>query len=199
MGEQTWMKDLEFREDDHVYLLGGVEIPSVTRLMEPLSRHEYERVSEWTLRKAAERGTAVHNAIENYIKFGLDDTDPEYKGYMDSFHEWWAMSDPEVIGSEMRVYHKTLRYAGTIDLVAKIDGKVTLIDYKTTSRLMDKNLRVQLEAYAQALKSHGIEVERKMALHLKSEGWRAPEYDRMDPEALRVFTSLKCLYDYMRR
>ncbi len=192
--------ELVFSEEGHKYLLDGVEIPSVTQVMEPLSQHEYTRVDEQTLMRAADRGTMVHNAIENYIKFGIDDCPEEHRGYMDAFLEWWGLTGPEAVGSELRTYHKLYRYAGTIDLVAMIDGKLTLIDYKTTYKLMDKNVRVQLEAYAQALRSHGIIIERKMVLHLHKDGkWSAPEYLPMDAEALRVFNSCKCLCDYLAK
>ena len=191
------MDGLEFEDSTHIYRLDSVEIPSVTRIMEPLSRHEYGKVDPYTLNRAASRGTAVHNAIENFIKYELDDTDPEYRGYMDGFLEWWELRKPVVVGSEVRVYHKLFGYAGTVDLVAYIDGVLNLIDYKTTSKLIDKNCRVQLEAYSQALDSHGVKVAKKRILHLGKEGkWKDPEYQVKDAEAWRVFTSLKVVYDF---
>lgn len=200
MGLSIELPELTFLDEGHTYHLDGAMIPSVTEIMRPLSRHEYTGVSEATLIAAADRGTAVHNAIENWIKFGMDDIDPDYRGYLDAFHEFWDRYSPEPEGSEIRTYHKLYRYAGTIDLLARIDGKLAVVDYKTTYRLIDKNVRVQLEAYSQALKSHGIEVEKKIALHLGKDGrWKAPEYPVKDAEALRVFNSLKCLYDYMEQ
>ena len=189
--------ELQFEEASHIYLLNGLEIPSVTSVMEPLSRYEYSRVDERTLDTAAHRGTAIHNSIENWIKFGLEDVDPEFQGYMDGFLEWWNLRKPEVIGSEVRIYHKLMRYAGTADMVAIIDGKLNLIDFKTTYRLIEKNCRVQLEAYSQALASHGIMVEQKRILHLTKGGkWQEPEFPNKDKEAWMVFGSLKCLYDF---
>ena len=57
--------ELVFEEEKHIYMLNGLEIPSVTRIMEPLSQHEYGAIDKWVLEKAANRGTAVHNSIEN--------------------------------------------------------------------------------------------------------------------------------------
>lgn len=180
-------------------MLNGIEIPSVTQVMTPLSMYEYSRVDEKTLAHAAGKGTIVHNAIENWLKFGLDDTDPQYHGYMDGFLEWWNLNKPEMIGSEVRVYHKLYGYAGTVDLIAVIDGKLNLIDYKTTYKLIDRNCRVQLEAYSKALESHGIQVEEKRILHLGKDGkWKDPRYEAKDAEAWRVFTSLKCIHDYLK-
>ena len=194
------LPELTFEEKTHRYILNNeLEIPSVTKIMELLSYKEYGMIDQRILDNAANRGTIVHNAIENFIKYGIDYTDPEFQGYIDGFLDWWKQEDPKVIGSEIRTFHRILSYGGTIDLVAEIGGKVTMVDYKTTYRLVERNCRVQLEAYAQALKSHGINIERKMILHLSKDGkWKAPEFEAADAEAWRVFGSLKCLYDFMR-
>lgn len=190
--------ELTFDEGPHIYRLYGSEIPSVSAVMEPLSNFEYGSINEKVLNNAAERGTSVHNSIENWIKFGINDTDDEYMGYFRGFEEWWNINKPEVIGSEMRVYHKLLRYAGTIDLLAIIDGKITVVDFKTTSRLVEKNCGVQLEAYAQALGSHGISVEGKRILHLSIDGkWNEVIFPEKDMTRWRVFGSLKTIYDYI--
>lgn len=192
------MTGLEFLEEEHIYLLDGVQIPSVSKLMEPLSQHEYGKIDKMTLLAAAIRGTAVHNAIENCLKYGMEDIDPEYGSYLEAFKGWRDEVKPEPVGSEVRVYHKLSRYAGTADLIAVVGGKLTLIDYKTSYKLAEKNVRVQLEAYSQALASHGIIIEGKTALHLTKDGkWKAHDFPARDAEALRVFNSLKCLYDYL--
>lgn len=194
------LPELEFSEENHIYRLRGAEIPSVSAVMGPLSRHEYGGVDERTLNNAAARGTTVHNAIENWIKYGIEDIDPDLRGYMDGFLEWWGQMKPELIGSEIRTYHQLMGYGGTVDLLAKIGDEIALVDFKTTSRLIDKNCRVQLEAYAQALASHGIRIDKKLILHLGKDGkWKAPEFPARDGEAWSVFGSLKCIYDYLRK
>ena len=179
------MTGLEFLEEEHIYLLDGVQIPSVSKLMEPLSQHEYMKIDKMTLLAAC-------------LKYGMEDIDPEYGSYLEAFKEWRDEVKPEPVGSEVRVYHKLSRYAGTADLIAVVGGKLTLIDYKTSYKLAEKNVRVQLEAYSQALASHGIIIEGKTALHLTKDGkWKAHDFPARDAEALRVFNSLKCLYDYL--
>lgn len=193
------LPELTFDDGPHIYRLDGVEIPSVTSLMEPLSRSEYAKIDAHTLERAAKRGTSVHFAIENWLKFGIDDSEPEFHGYMDAFLDWYEKFNPEIIGSEVRVYHKLFRYAGTIDILAKIGGKVTLIDTKTTSRLIEKNCRVQTEGYAQACSSHGFAIEDKHILLLNAKGqWKYPQYPAKDAEAWRVMTSLKTIYDFQK-
>ncbi len=63
--------ELTFEEERHLYYLNGLEVPSVTTLMKPLSSDFYSTVDPEVLNKAAKRGTAIHNAVENYAKFGM--------------------------------------------------------------------------------------------------------------------------------
>lgn len=188
--------ELTFDIGPHLYRLCGEVIPSVTQIMQPLSQKKYGGIREETLRKAAEKGEAVHEGCENWLKYGIEDVPLEYMGYFRAFKEWWSIRNPSLIGSEVRIYHKLYRYAGTVDLLVYIDGRLTLVDIKTTWNLEEKLCRTQLEAYAQALASHGITVEGKRILHLKRDGkWRDPQFPLKDTERLKVFQALKVVYD----
>lgn len=193
------MPELTFDDATHIYRLDGVEIPSVSRIMEPLKSATYAGVSEKTLQRAANRGTSAHNSIENYIKFSIEDVHPEHRPYFDAFLEWWAKNNPVVVGSEIRVYHKILRYGGTIDLLCYIGDKLTLIDFKTTYSVSDMSCGVQLEAYEKALASHDIFVDQKMILHLKKDGkHKELPYPANDSRRWRAFGGLKVVYDYIQ-
>ncbi len=191
------LPELTFEEGPHIYRLNGVQIPSVSRLMEPLKAVCYSGVSDKTLARAAEKGTAVHNSIENWVKFGIDDVPAEHRGYFDAFLAWQEKYKPEIIASEMKVYHKLYEYGATIDCLCILGGELSLVDYKTTYTLLEMSCGVQLEAYSQALASHGIHIQRKHILHMKKDGRYAfPEFPAKDPTRWRVVGSLKCLYDY---
>ena len=58
--------ELTFNEFNHTYRLDELIIPSVTTLMKPLSDDVYRTVDPEVLEKAARRGTAIHNAVENF-------------------------------------------------------------------------------------------------------------------------------------
>lgn len=195
------LPELTFEDSTHTYRLNGVIIPSVSTLMEPLIAAKYNGISEATLNRAADKGTSVHNAIENYIKFGIEDVPPEHQPYFDGFLEWWNEKKPIPVASELRCYHKLLMYGGTLDLLVIEDGILTLTDIKTTYTVYDMTCRVQLEAYSQALASHGIRIGKKQILHLtKDRGKKMHDhYQLQDAEAWRVFGSLKCVNDYIGR
>ena len=90
-----------FGSTEKAYPLDGVEIPSVSRVMEPLKASSYAGISEKTLARAADKGSSVHNSIENWLKFGIDDIPEEHRPYFDGFLEWWDEYQPEVIASEV--------------------------------------------------------------------------------------------------
>lgn len=197
------LPELTFDEATHIYRLDGIQIPSVSRLMEPLKDAAYKGISERTLRRAADKGSSVHDSIENFIKFQILDVNPEHKLFFQAFMDWWEENQPIVVGSEIRIYHKLLRYGGTVDLLCYLRDKETgewkliLIDFKTTYALQDITCGIQLEAYERALASHGVQVDGKMILHLKRDGrFKEKPYPASDSYRWRVFGALKCVYDY---
>lgn len=189
---------LTFEEGPHIYRLNGLVIPSVSEVMEPLRAVHYAGISEKTLEKAAAKGTSVHNAIENFLKFEIDDISAENYAYFEAFMDWYRYRKPELIGSEIRLYHKILRYGGTCDLLCFINSEIWLIDFKTTYEISDMTCGVQLEAYAQALASFGFKIDKKMILQLKRDAtWNEHLYPASDPKRWRVFGALKTVHDYI--
>ena len=190
----------EFDERRHIYKLDGVQIPSVTKIMRSLSRDYYGTVDPVILAAAAKRGKEVHQGIENFLKFGIDDIPPEHEGYYQAFKAWYEAKQPEILTTESRIYHKTLRYAGTADLICVLGCKGTmyLVDFKTSFKIADKLARVQSEAYAKAFESHGITIERKAIVQLKSDSnWHMQEFDPKDHPAWSIFGGLLEQYHFM--
>lgn len=193
------LPELEFIEEPHIYLLDGVEIPSVSTVMKPLSSSVYGDVDPQVLSMAANRGTIVHEAIENYLHYGIEDIPTTYAGYLDAFIQFWKDYRPTIVAVEHRMYHKYLKYAGTVDLLLLIDDELWLIDNKTSSKVEKMLTRVQLEAYKKGLATHGIRVQRKAILHLKKTGkYSLVEHPAEDQKAWDVFTASKTVYDYIK-
>lgn len=192
------VEGLEFEDKTHTYTLNGIVIPSVSQVIAPLSNAKYSGISVRTLARAADKGTSVHNSIENWIKFGIEDIPPEHIGYFDAFRKWWDRYKPEPVGSEVRICHQLMQYGGTADFVGYIEDELTLIDYKSTYTISDMTCGVQLESYSQALKSMGVFLQRKKILHLKKDGrFEIREYPMNDTARWRVFGALKTVYDYV--
>lgn len=191
------VQGLTFDEVEHVYRVNGIVMPSVTQIMRPLKDTEYHDVPESVMRVAADRGTKVHVAIDDYYTFGIEDIDPRYDGFFRAFLDWNDAVKPEPLATEQVLYHPHLRYCGTADLVAKIGDEVVLADYKTTATVSDMLVRVQLQAYESALREHGVSVTQKRIIQIRDGMYKEYIYPARDVEAWKVFLALKSVWDYI--
>jgi len=111
---------------------------------------------KWISREAQNIGSDVHKWIELWIKFKIHggsavaDYPYEVKTPMENFHKWVESREVEWIDSEKKVYSKFWNYAGTIDALAKINGELYVIDFKTSAKIY-KEYYLQIYGYAQAI------------------------------------------------
>ena len=119
------------------------------------------------LDQAATKGSYVHDAIEDYIQNGNDlDMDTVLAGYRTevgyaygSFRAWWDIITKRNVKVIMQEYKLVCPwFGGTLDLLVEIDGRVYLLDFKTSNHPSYKYF-LQLAAYIYILKYYyGIEV-----------------------------------------
>ena len=161
---------LKFDASKHIYEVDGKVLPSVTSIIN-FRPDPFRGISKEVLDAAADRGTVVHEAIETWLEYKLDVlVNEEHRGYFSAFVTWFGNHDVEPLATELGLYHPVLMYAGKLDMLANVDGMVTLVDYKTASSIDEVAYGMQLEAYRQALKMHGVEVSKKLILQLKADG-----------------------------
>lgn len=105
--------------------------------------------AETLLEQAARRGTAVHAFVQHYMETGtLLDTSgypPEYAPYFQGIAAFLWDYDPRPLEVEQLVVHPELGYAGRLDLIAEVEHKRTLLDYKSNPQG-----RIYTEAHVQA-------------------------------------------------
>ncbi len=188
--------ELQFEERKHIYLLNGVEIPSMTTIMRPLSDKVYGPIDKEVLSTAARKGTIVHNAIENYLEFEIEDCPEEQRGYFDAFMDWLVKTGPSIVATERQVYHKILLYAGTCDLLCQIKGAMTLVDYKTSYQVQPMLHSIQLEGYGRAWESQGLKIDDRIILHLKKDGKYTVYHYPASAEHYSVVSALMTLHNY---
>ncbi len=118
-------------------------------------RYAHKEISK----EAQNIGSDVHKWIELHIRSKMDDGHlfveypDDVKVSMENFHKWLAMADKrgiEWLGSEKKIYSKVWNYAGTIDALAKINGELYVIDFKTSAKIY-KEYYLQVYGYAQAV------------------------------------------------
>lgn len=118
--------------------------------------------------QAAARGDRVHNYAEQLAlrHMGQDHALSQAHealaandelGFARHFEAWWKDYRVEPLAAEVTVWNESVGYAGTIDLVARIGGKVCLVDYKTRGtdrdgivKSPDAKVIMQLAAAAKA-------------------------------------------------
>ncbi len=139
----------------------GRAYPSVTTVTGLLKK---QFIKEWRERvgeaeankisaKASGRGTRVHSLCEDYLS-NLEVT----PNYFDL--ELWRTFTPyldrinNIHALETKLYSDHLEVAGTVDCIAEFDGKLSVIDFKTSSRVKNHNdihdYYMQCSAYAVA-------------------------------------------------
>lgn len=111
-------------------------------------------------RSAAELGTAVHAACEQYALTGIRPAvDAELAPFLDQFDKWLDQFQPEYVATEVTVFNETYGYAGTCDAFLNVGGVRTIVDYKTSAKSFDKQgkptgpypeVALQLAAYRHA-------------------------------------------------
>jgi len=139
----------------------GFSYPSVTTVTGLLNKAS---IMEWRKRvgeaeankisnRAATRGTRVHQLCEDYLRTGSanpDIFDKEMFGeivpFLDNIDKIHCLETP--------LYSDHLRVAGTVDCIAEYNGKLKVIDFKTSSRVKSRddihNYFMQCAAYSVA-------------------------------------------------
>lgn len=139
--------DVEFIEDHHIYLLDGVIVPSVSRIIAWRSGDPYSQVPAHILLKAQVYGTRVHEAIERYVKTLEVGEYAEEVGKYAELEERYNI----VIEDTERIITYGKMYAGRYDMLGTVDGDPALLDIKTTYRINKEHLALQLGLYRMAL------------------------------------------------
>lgn len=162
---------LEYFDDEHLYLVDGVMVPSITQILAHRFGRKYENVNRDVLRRAAEAGTAVHEAIERYCTTGEESDLPELRNFKFLQRRYGF----EVLQNEVPVIlfdtwdeWKPIA-AGRVDLVLS-NGCLVGADIKRTSTLDKEYLAYQLNLYRIAYRhTYGEEWQALRAIHLRND------------------------------
>tara|TARA_R100001086_G_scaffold81074_1_gene39718 strand:- start:2622 stop:3356 length:735 start_codon:yes stop_codon:yes gene_type:complete len=126
--------------------------------------------------KAADRGTLVHDLAEKYMHGeSVEAEDEEICKHLMSFEKFWRDNEIQMIDTELFMWHKDVPWAGTCDIIAKMNGKYAIIDIKTGGYY--KSHEIQLNMYAELLsKITGEEIGILAGLYTKGKWIKEPNY-----------------------
>ena len=161
--------ELEYIDESHTYLVDGVIVPSVTQLLGKKFGHKYDGINPEVLKRAAEKGTAVHNAIEEWCKHGTESDLPE----LYNFRFLQRQYNFEVLANEVPVIlfdNESPITCGRLDLVLKMGDEIGLADIKRTSALDKEYLGYQLNIYRLAYQqTYGEDITFLRGVHLRED------------------------------
>ena len=145
------------------YEIDGTWYPRVTKIVEikakPALYRFYAELNNFAegesiKEKSASEGTLIHEAAEKIFIGESPIIDPSIAPSIEALVNFVERKniqvDPEFV--EKRVVHYGDRYAGTLDAVALIDGKLGILDIKT-SQAIYRDYNLQTSAYIAALHS----------------------------------------------
>ena len=232
--EQNEKKRLDFNPelkqinflDRRVYKRGeGVYYPSVTTILQYMPKNKFFETwmkdvghnADLIMRKAGKEGTQVHEAAEQLVEgkevswmddFGKAKYSQLVWEMILKFADFWKTYKPELISSEQFVWSDKYKFAGTADIVCKMNDQVWLIDLKTSNSI-HKSYDLQLASYAKALEeSRGIKIERTVIVRLiaqsrgpskqkkviQGKGWKLLQIDDIEKN-FELFRLIYKLYE----
>lgn len=149
----------------------GNRYPSITTVLSILSR---QSIMEWRQRvgaeeankistQAARRGTKVHSMCEDYLNNELD-----LSKYLPSDKQTFMSLKPvldqkvnNIHAQEIALWSDYLKVAGRCDCIAEWDGKLSVIDFKTSRRLKKKE---HISSYFQQASAYAVMYEERTGI-----------------------------------
>ena len=126
----------------------GTRLPSVTTVLGAMKK---DAIMAWRKRvgaaaanaiskKATGRGTNVHTLCERYLNNDpLGDVMPDAKEMFLSLKPLLNRID-NIHYQECALWSKQLGMAGRVDVIAEFDGKLSVIDFKTSKKIKSKSM-----------------------------------------------------------
>lgn len=157
------------------YIIGDAWYPRVTRIVSIKNKpglngflNEFGPAAAKAIsEKSAEEGTLVHAVAEALLMGENPDIPSEIAPAISAFQSFREHKDIEIAdgGIERRILHSEHRYAGTIDVLAKINGKLGVLDIKTSQGIY-RDYNLQTAAYTEALLDEFPDIETRWILRI---------------------------------
>ena len=158
------------------YEIDGFWYPRVTKIVEikakPALYHFYANMANFAAgekvkKQSAEEGTMIHEAVEAILTGGKPEIDPSITPSIIAFAEFIEKKNIQVDRDfvEHRLVNFEHRYAGTLDAIAMIDGKLGILDIKTSQEIY-RDYNLQTSAYIAAMRDIVKKIETRWILRI---------------------------------
>ena len=119
-------------------------------------------VANYVARTASARGTKVHHMCEDYLNNQHIEWPEKWKEHEKDFLPWCLFGQlrnkvlgniDEIYAQDCSLYSDKYRVAGRVDCIAKYNGELSIIDFKTSTKersdAWNENYYIQGSAYAE--------------------------------------------------
>lgn len=158
------------------YEIDGFWYPRVTKIVDIKAKPALYRfyagmenfaAGERVKKKSATEGTMIHEAVEAILLGQKPEVDslirPSIKAFVEFLIERNIQVDPNFI--EHRLVNHEHKYAGTLDAIVMIDGKVGILDIKTSQEIY-RDYNLQTSAYLAAMKDFVKDLQTRWILRI---------------------------------
>ncbi|PPS86427.1 PD-(D/E)XK nuclease family protein [Streptomyces sp. MH60] len=174
---------------------------------DPKGAEDYLKSAHRRKSKAAtDLGSAAHDYFERLARGEVINdrhVHVDVKQHVRHFREFLDEVQPEFLYLEETIWHDTHKVAGSFDAIAKVDGDLVVLDWKTSKAVYD-SVALQLSAYRYAdriiLAETGESVPMPelaggAVLHVRPEGWSFVPV-KCDREVFDTFLALRKVFDW---
>lgn len=159
---------MEFIPEIHKYIVDGIITPCVSNIL-AYKFNDYADIPQDILMRAAEKGTELHKAIEDFEKEGKPSDLKEFKNYQFLKKQYGF----ENVENELPVLYEEdgrVLYTGTLDQLILLDGKLGINDFKRVSAPNKEKIAYQLNFYRMAYEqTYGKPIEFLSFTHLRED------------------------------
>ena len=143
-----------------------------------------DEVANYVARTSAARGTAVHHMCEDYLNNFPTEWPDKWKEHEKKFLPFCLFKQLEnkvlqkidnIRSQECALFSNKYRVAGRVDCIAEYDGKLSIIDFKTSTKERNdewnENYYIQASAYAEMFEEQtGTPIEQIVILVVTEDG-----------------------------
>ena len=143
-----------------------------------------DKVANYVASKAAARGTKVHHMCEDYLHNEHLDYPDKWKKHAKDFLPWCIFGQlknkvlkniSDIYAQECGLYSDKYKVAGRVDCIAKYNGVLSIIDFKTSTKERfddwNENYYIQCSAYAEMFTElTGIDTNQVVILVVTGDG-----------------------------
>ena len=143
-----------------------------------------DEVANYVAGKAASRGTKVHHMCEDYLNNMESDFPDKWEKHKKDFLPWCLFGQlknkalnniNDIYAQECSLYSDKYKVAGRVDCIAKYNGVLSVIDFKTSTKERsdgwNENYYIQGSAYAEMFNElTGIDINQIVILVVTEDG-----------------------------